>query len=318
MFTFQKDLYLPAVDVWIDPHRPRARAFVSHGHGDHIARHDHIITTPATARIIEHRLGKREFTLLDYGEWHDLGAGVEICLHPAGHILGSAQLEVRSAGSNMVYSGDFRLKPSETAEACTVVPCETLVMECTYGRPHYVFPPREEVLPVLVQALRDSLTAGETPVVLAYTLGRSQELLKLLEPYELDIVLAPPIYAMVRVYESLGIKFGKYDLARPERTDGKVLFVPPHGQKSRIVKRATNPVRYAVTGWALDGQKGPPYPTDKSFAISDHADFDELKQYVREAKPRQVYTMHGFDDFRGFLKEQGVHAHPVEARVAMQ
>lgn len=315
MFVYRKkSLYLPDCDLWIDPPKPRQRAFVSHGHGDHIGRHEHIITTRETARIIEHRLGPREFTVLDWGEPLTLGK-TTLRLHPAGHILGAAQLEVQYRGETMVYSGDFRLKKSETAEQCRVVPCDMLVMECTYGRPHYRFPPRDEVIPALVADLKALLEEQRTPVVLAYSLGRGQELLKLLEPYQLDIHLAPPIYQMARVYEELGVRFGPYQMARPGRTDGVIVFVPPHAQTSRIVRRAKNPVTIAATGWALDGK--PPYPADRCFPLSDHADFDELKQYVREAKPREVYTMHGFDEFQQHLRDEGTSAFPVETRVPL-
>ncbi len=318
MFQYRGDLYLPDGDLWIDPHEPKRFAFISHAHGDHIERHEQSITSYATARILEHRLGPQNLIRLEWGEEHELAPGVVVRLHPAGHILGSAQLEVVQRGRRLVYSGDFRLKPSVTAEPAPVVPCDILVMECTYGRPHYRFPPREEVIPRLVEEIRGLLEEGRTPVMLAYTLGRSQELLKLLESYEFDIALAPPIHSMVRVYESLGVTFGKYRQARPGQTDGAVVFVPPHASKSRIVKRAKDPVTIAATGWAVDGEKGVPYPTDRSFPLSDHADFDELKEYVERSGAREVYTVHGFDEFHKHLRDSGVRAHPAEVRVAVR
>jgi Cft2 family RNA processing exonuclease len=314
MFVWKDDLYVPGADLWLDPRRRRARAFISHAHGDHIGRHQRIWATRATAALTRARLGPLEIVELEYGEWHELGGGWRLRLHPAGHVLGAAQAELERGGERLVYTGDFRLEPSETCVPATVVPCECLVMECTFGRPHYRFPPRSEVVPEIAAEIRRLLDDGATPVLLAYALGRAQELMKLLEPFDFPLALAPPIHAMVKVYEELGVRFARYEIARAGETGGRVVLVPPHLASSKLVTSAKRPVRIAATGWARDG--APPYPADKSYALSDHADFDELVRYVERARPREVYTMHGFDEFRDHLRERGFSAHAVTTRVA--
>ncbi len=313
MFVWRDAIHVPAADLWIDPPVTRARAVVTHAHGDHIGRHHSILATKETAALMRARLGPLTVTELAYGTWHDVGGDCRVRLHPAGHILGAAQVEIVRGSERLLCTGDFRLEKSETCAQAVIVPCDVLVMECTFGRPHYRFPPRSEVVPQLAADLRRTLDEGATPILLAYAVGRGQELMKLLEPYGLPLALAPHLHAMVKVYEEQGIRFGPYELARPGQTRGKVVLVPPHATTSALVRQATRPVLIAATGWARDG--APPYRADRSYPLSDHADFDELMRYVEEARPREVYTMHGFDEFRDHLRARGVHAHPVTAKV---
>ncbi len=313
MFVWKDDLYVPGADLWLDPKRRRRRAFVSHAHGDHIGRHDEIYATHATASLMGARLGPQNVVELEFGAWRELENGWRLRLHPAGHVLGAAQAELERDGERLVYTGDFRLEESATCAPAAIVPCELLVMECTFGKPNYRFPPRREVVPQIAAELRRVLDDGGTPVLLAYALGRAQELMKLLEPYDFRLAIAPQIHTMVQVYERLGVRFGPYELARPGETEGRVLFVPPHASTSKLVTAARRPVLIAATGWAQGGS--PPYASDRSYTFSDHADFDELVRYVERARPREVYTMHGFDEFRDHLRRLGFAAHPVTARV---
>ena len=125
-------------------------AFVSHAHGDHLARHDRAIATPATLALMRHRLGepkrrKTEALPVQYRTPFGLGE-LTLELFPAGHVLGSAQLRVLRGGIALGYTGDFCLEPTHAAEPAEVVPCDFLVMESTFGHPRYTFPPKEEIL----------------------------------------------------------------------------------------------------------------------------------------------------------------------------
>lgn len=316
MFAYRNDLYVPAAGMWLDPRRPRPFAFVSHAHGDHIGRHERILATPATARFMEHRLGKLTFQRVGFGETIDLGAATQARLHPAGHIQGAAQIEIVHRGERLVYTGDFRLRPSETADACAVVPCDVLIMECTFGRPEYLFPPRSEVIPRLAAHLSELLEQGRTPVLLAYALGRSQELLQVLAGRGFEFHLAPPVYAMVKIYEELGMTFENYRLAQQGQTQGGVLVVPPHASRSRLVKHAHQPLLIAATGWSAGGS--PPYHADCCYPFSDHADFAELVEYVERARPREVHVINGYTEFRDHLRERGFRAYKANERMSLR
>ncbi|MEW6745287.1 MAG: MBL fold metallo-hydrolase [Planctomycetota bacterium] len=307
MFAYHQDIYVPGADLWLDPRSPKPRAFISHAHGDHIRHHDWVLATPATLVLCRHRLGTVRGEPLEYGVTRQLGT-CRVTLHPAGHILGSAQIRLEEAGRRLVYTGDIALRPSSLVTPCEIVPSEELILECTYGRPHYRFPRREQVVEELASFVRAVLAEGRVPVVLAYTLGRAQEVTHELGTRGFSIAVADPIYRMHQVYEELGVRLPAYERLGTVSSRGKVVLMPPQWGASSAVKRLHRPVRIAVTGWAIGGAEKVPYPVERAFPISDHADFEDLVTYVSVARPARVFTIHGFPDFARHLHERGVAA----------
>ena len=139
MIEHDGGLRVEGTSLWLDATRARDRCFVSHAHSDHAVRHRRIIASPQTARLYEHRLGKTVTETYAYHAPFEVD-GATCRLLPAGHILGSSQILIEHAGRRTVHTGDCRLHESLTAEPIAVEPCDVLVMECTFGRPHYVFP----------------------------------------------------------------------------------------------------------------------------------------------------------------------------------
>jgi len=305
MFRFPGDIYIPAMDLWLDPSRKRTFAFVSHAHADHSARHRRILATAATSRLLKERLGVEAETALGYGVPLDVGDGT-VSLHPAGHVLGSAQILVERAGERLLYTGDFKLKPSRTAEPCRSVRCDRLIMECTYGRPHYRFPPREEVEAGLIKYIGGVLKRGGVPVVLAYALGRAQEVTRLLTLNGFLPSLEKKVFALCRIYEELGVDLGPFESFDPHDVGGRVLVFPPHLWKSPVLREISGRKTIAVTGWALDGRQHAWYRSDAAFPLSDHADFNDLLRYAELTGAREVYLVHGFPEFAGHLAARGL------------
>src|SRR6516164_1932274 len=142
---YDRGIYLPSLDLWLDPWDERATAFISHAHGDHIGNHCEVILTEITAQLMALRLpGDRIEHRLPYQAPFPF-RGAELTLLPAGHIYGSAQLFVQSDAGSLLYTGDFKLRPGRAAEPIAWRPAETLVMETTFGLPRFVFPPTEQV-----------------------------------------------------------------------------------------------------------------------------------------------------------------------------
>ena len=306
---YDKGLYLPEIDLWLDARGRKGLCLVSHGHVDHVARHRRVLSTRATSAILNQRAGTTPATTLEYGVPME-GPGYRLTLYPAGHCLGSAQalVEMEDTGERLLYTGDFKLKPNATTEPAPIVPCDVLVTEATFGHPRYVFPPQEEVLDRLCSFVDNTMAGGAVPVVQAYVLGKSQEALELLLQRGYEVCIEPSIYAMVRMYERHGVCFsGDYTCYDGSPLDGKVL-VAPTGRRNATVQSIDRKRLAYLSGWAMDPSVRYRFGVDLALPFSDHADFADLVRYVEEAKPKNVYTLHGFPDLAQHLRGLGYDA----------
>ena len=327
MFSLrERSLYVGDLDLWIDSMRPRARSYVSHGHSDHAREHDVIVATPATAEICRSRFRRRaekprQLSLVrekrrpdcHFEEhrfnhtWRD--GEHDLTLFSAGHVLGSAQLLIEGEHGRFVYTGDFKLERSYTCEPPEVKRCDVLLMECTYGRPQYVFPSRDEVEERIIDFATRALEDGCAPLFFAYSLGKAQEAMAILGKANIPLSVHGAVYEMSRVYESSGVKMPAYERYDAELYDGtKALIWPPSG---KTLPKALNgkPSRSCMlTGWALGAGAQYRYGADEAIPLSDHADYPALLRYIELAQPRKVYLNHGWKDFTWRLKRMGIDA----------
>ena len=312
--VFDRGVYLPRMDLWLDSLRKRDTSVISHAHSDHIARHRRPVLTRGTRILLDDYLSRSEPVELAYGEPLET-ADYTVSLHPAGHCLGSAQALVidRRTGERLVYTGDLRTQPSPINEPVEIIPCDTLVIESTYGRPDYVFPPQDEAIATARRVIGQWLERGAAPVILGWRLGKAQEALYHLLAAGFPVACEDGVYAIARRYESAGVRFpGAYRCFDGGYREGETLVFPP-GRKSRDTIRQSLPAgrtaRYLeLTGWAA-GKGARPWgsgrPGDASLPYSDHADFNDLVAYVRAAQPQRVYTALGFPDLAAHLRQQG-------------
>ncbi len=309
-------VHLPGLGLWLDPHEPLVgpeRAFVSHAHSDHIGEHREVILSAPTAKLMQARLpGVRQEHVLEFhrpGHFQYQGRVFEITLLPAGHIFGSAMSLIRSGEETLLYTGDFKLRRGLSAERCEPSQAEILVMETTFGRPQYAFPPTEAVLKSIVRFCREALDNDEVPVLLGYSLGKSQELLCSLGDASLPIMLHGTIFNLTRIYEQFGQCFPKYDRYEAGAARGKVLLCPPNVINSAMLRNLGKTRTAILTGWAVDPNCRYRYQCDAAFPLSDHADYPDLVELVRRVQPKRVYTMHGFAaDFAQSLRVLGFDA----------
>ena len=309
-------LYCPAGAFYIDPVRPVDKALITHGHADH-ARPGHgaVLATRETLDMMRLRCGEGfagTTQTLGHGEKIAID-GVSIAFHPAGHVLGSAQALVEYRGQRLLYSGDLKLSSSHTAEACETPRADTLIVEATFGRPRYVFPPAVEVIAGIVSFCRNALAQGETPVLFAYSLGKGQEVLRALAGAGFDFALHGTTHGVAEVYARLGVEFPVHE--RLDRCDlsGRVLICPPQVKRAAIFTTIRRPRTAMVTGWAVDRAARWRYGVDAAFPLSDHADYEDLVEYVRRVNPTRVYTVFGFDgEFAADLRTRGYDAQPLK------
>lgn len=324
-FQSDPDLRICGTDVWLDPAEPRPVGVVTHGHADHIGRHEHYIATPATGSFLRARSGADlQGTELPFGTPLTRGA-LTITLAPAGHILGSAMVRVEREGESLLYTGDFRLRSSLTAEPAEVPPSDAVIMEATYGAPEWSFPSREELGGRLVELVRAIRARGRLPVLLAYSLGKSQEAAAMLAARGERAVLHPVAASLAEIYQRHGVDLGPWETWGRQGTlfgtrvttelKGKVLIIPPHC-RSDLRPLAGRTETVALTGWALRWPERE--KSDHALPLSDHADFGELLELVERAHPRVVYVTHGSARFARELRARGVVAEFLRRRPQMR
>jgi len=306
-------LYVAALDLWIDSLRERERCYVSHGHADHAREHGTVVTSVNSARVCRARFS-RAVKYEEHGFNEPWSAGDHrLTLFPAGHVLGSSQLLIEGAGGAFVYTGDFKLARSYTCEP-EVKKCDVLLMECTFGRPQYVFPPRDEIEERIVGFATRALAGGCAPVFFAYSLGKAQEVLAILTRAGVPVTAHGAVHALARVYERAGVGLGAYEKYDARTYDGtRALIWPPSG-RTRPKAAHNRSLRTAMlTGWALDPGAAQRYGVDEMIALSDHADFPSLLSYIERAEPKKVWLNHGRPDFVWHLRRLGVDAAYLEA-----
>ncbi|MFN2477538.1 MAG: ATP-dependent DNA ligase [Chthoniobacterales bacterium] len=312
---YERGLFLPAENLWLDPWDAKPLAFVSHAHSDHIAPHAEIIVSERTARLMQARMpGDRREQVLPFGEMKNIH-GSDMMLLPAGHIFGSAQIYLENSSGSLLYTGDFKLRRGQSAEPTEWRQAQTLIMETTFGLPRYRFPPTEEVVAQIVAFCRDALEDNEVPILLGYSLGKAQEILCALGHAGLTPMLHGSVFRMSKIYEQFGQAFCNYERYDAATTAGKVLVCPPSANRSRMLEKIPRKRVAMISGWAVDPNAKYRYQVDAAFPLSDHADYPDLLRYVELVQPERVLTLHGFAaEFARDLRERGVEAWALSAQ----
>lgn len=310
MFHYHHGLKITALDLAIDYCRRQPRGFISHAHADHMARHELAFCTPETAALYRARLGERRTRFMPFDEpleWH----GHRLTTHPAGHCLGSAMLRVETEEGSMLYTGDFKLRPSATAAPANLPRADVLVMESTYGDPRYRLPPRDEVIEQLVRTVNLVLSSGRTPVIQAYVMGKAQEVTRILTQHGIPVLQHPLIHAISAIYEQQGCSLGDYRCFGSEYAPGHAVIVPPFRQQAAQLRNLGRISTIVVTGWAHAPRGRQASGADFAVPLSDHADYDELLECIERVGPRIIYCTHGPESFVDDLRGRGYDARPL-------
>lgn len=293
-------LYLPSADAWIDPARASARALVTHGHADHARPgHGEVWATPETLAIMGVRHGPGPVARpMPPGASRMLG-GVRISFHPAGHVLGSAQIRLERDGTVVVVSGDYKRRPDPTCAPFEPVSCDIFVTEATFGLPVFRHPPAEgEIARALA---RLAANPDRCLLIGAYALGKAQRVAMLLR----DAGHSGPIYChgallrLMALYADHGVELGDI---RPvagvpaAELRGQVVLAPPSALADRWSRRLPDPILAMASGWMLVRARARQRQVELPLVISDHADWDELTGTISELRPKQVWVTHGRDD----------------------
>ncbi|MGJ8695261.1 MAG: ATP-dependent DNA ligase [Verrucomicrobiaceae bacterium] len=306
-----KGLHLADIGLRFDASRPVPWGFVSHGHADHFARHERILCSEGTGHLLRKRYGvaaERVETL----RWEEPleVEGHVIRLFPAGHIAGSAMIHVEKEGESLLYTGDFKMRESLTAERSVFPRADILVMETTFGRPQFVFPPTAQTRGEIVDFAREAIEDGETPVLLAYSLGKAQEAYAMLSAAAIPVVMPKAVYEMTEAVREIGWdQLPVPTLMGKSVPKGVAVIAPPSAVRSTVLRKLKGRRTAMLSGWALTPGARYRYQVDCVFPLSDHADFPGLLEAVARVKPKTIYTLHGSTrEFAAELRVRGYDA----------
>ena len=311
-------LHIEPIDVYIDPMVPRQRAIITHGHADHArAGHGQVLATSDTIAIMKTRYGEDcagSFQALDFGAPLQID-GVTVTLYPAGHILGSAQVLLDYRGERIGETGDYKRGADRTAQPFELVPCDILVTEATFGLPVFQHPAPGIEIGRLLKSIADF--PARAHLIGAYALGKAQRVIGLLRDagYDAPIYLHGAMLRLCELYEERGIALGdlrpalemsKADLA------GQIVISPPSALKDRWSRRLPDPVLCMASGWMSVKQRARQSGVELPLVISDHADWNELRQTIGETGAGTVWVTHGREDaLVYYCRQQGLIAEPL-------
>ncbi len=312
-------IYLPEIDLWLDPRRPVAHAWFSHAHSDHASGRPTLVL--ATERTLElYRLRWPESTdvvqtlePLRFGvpvEWK----GATLTAWPAGHIVGAAQLCIEADGYRVVYTGDIKLNPPICGITTTVVQCNRLIVESTFGLPIYHFLDQTEARRRILQFAQETLAESATPVFLGYPLGRGQEIAHVLATAGIPTSVHGAMHKFLPIYEAEGYAFPGVEAYSAKNGRERALVVVP-GMRDYLEARGDVRVAY-VSGWAALANARTRANAHELIPYSDHADFSELLDLVAGTGAEQVDIVHGYaEPLARILRDRGYNAQAAIAQM---
>jgi len=313
-------LYCPPGDFYVDPVRPVARALVTHGHSDHArSGHNSVLATRETLDIMALRYGD-DFAgstqAVAFGERIAID-GVGVTFHPAGHVLGSAQIAVEHNGLRIVASGDYKRIADPTCAAFEPVKCDVFITEATFGLPVFRHPPAKEEIGRLLRSFAQF--PERSHVVGAYALGKAQRVMRLLRDcgYDRPIYIHGALATLSDYYQSRGIDLGQLEPATVEKGSkgdfaGAVIVGPPTAFADRWARRFPDPIACFASGWMRIRQRAKQGGVELPLIISDHSDWDELTATIRETGASEVWVTHGREEaLVRWCELQGIAARPL-------
>lgn len=312
--TREAGLYCPAGDFWIDPLRPVARALITHAHADHARPgHAHYLSTPMTDPVMRHRLGEISSETVPFDTSLQIG-GARVSFHPAGHLPGSAQIRVEVGGEVWVVSGDYKTAPDGLSEPFEPIKCHTFISECTFGLPVFRWPETNVLRDDLNAWWAQTAAAGKTAILGAYSLGKAQRLLAMLDPDIGPILTHGAVENTNAVLRAHGIALPPTTLVTPELDPkahtGAMVIAPPSALGSDWARRFGPRDEAFASGWmALRGIRRR-RAVARGFTVSDHADWPGLLSAIAATGAERVFVTHGYTDvFRRHLCDLGYDAH---------
>lgn len=313
-----KGLYVPVADAYIDPWKPVAKAFVTHGHSDH-ARYGSksYIASQSALPVIKHRLGSHiNAKGVKYGEEISVN-GVKFSFHPAGHIIGSAQIRVEYKGEVWVASGDYKVEPDGVSEDFEPVKCNAFITESTFGLPVFKWKPQEVIMDEINSWWRSNQEEGKVSILAAYSLGKAQRIINNVDHSIGKIFTHGAVENVNEVIRKQGKELHETTRVvqgqKPSLYKGGLVIAPPSAIDSAWSTRFGDFSSCIASGWMATRKTSTRRNGDRGFVLSDHADWDGLLTAIKETEAEKIFVTHGYTAaFSKYLRSIGYYSAVVE------
>jgi putative mRNA 3-end processing factor len=312
-----KGLFCEQGNFYIDPWKPVETAVITHAHSDHArSGHKNYLCQHQSKSLLRSRLGENEYQSVGWDEPLTRN-GVRVSLHPAGHIIGSAQVRVEYKGEVWVVSGDYKTINDGISGQFEPVRCHTFITESTFGLPVYQWKPQEIIYHEMRDWVLRNQSEGISSVFQAYSLGKSQRIIDALRGFEGKIFVHGAIWQIQQALQNDGWKFPVAERMTadipPDIRKGSIFIAPSPIEQTNVAK-LIGPYRAAAcSGWMQVRGNRRRGSADKGFVLSDHADWNGLLSAVKDTGAEKVFVTHGFQSvFSRYLNENGIAADEVK------
>lgn len=311
-------IYCPSADIHIDPWKPVDYAIITHAHSDHARPGSkHYLAHKDSESILRLRLGEDiSLQTVEYGEKFSI-KGVQFSLHPAGHVIGSAQIRVEEKGEVWVASGDYKVEDDRFSTPFEPVKCHAFITESTFGLPIYKWRPQQEIMNDIKEWWKQNQLQGKASVLMGYALGKMQRLIKNLQPFDHKVFAHGAIFNVNERLRAAGFDLPfiprvTSEIDKKEYRGALILGTSSSLNTPWLKKFEPYSTGYC-SGWmAVRGAKNR-RSVDRGFVLSDHADWNELNWAIAETGAEKVYVTHGYTDtYARWLNEQGIEAQEVK------
>ncbi len=303
-------LYCPPADLFIDPWRPVKKAVITHAHADHARRGmTNYLAHEQSKEVMKLRLGSDiSIQTLAYGEGIQL-QGVQLSLHPAGHIPGSAQVRLEYQGKVAVVSGDYKVEEDGISTPFEPIKCHEFVSECTFGLPIYSWEPQSKVFDEINAWWKSNASQGFNTIIFAYSLGKAQRILQHLDPEQGEIFVHGSIWSTNQALIANGLPLRNVPKVGQEiaksRYQGALILAPPAAMGTPWMSKFAPYRTGNCSGWMQVRGVRRRRSVDRGFVLSDHADWKGLLAAIEATRAERVYLTHGStDSFEKFLQEE--------------
>jgi putative mRNA 3-end processing factor len=317
-------LYCPIGDFYIDPWRPVEKAVITHAHFDHARPGSKTyLATEDSSIILQLRLGRDiDITAAKYGQTFFIN-GVQLSLHPAGHVLGSAQVRIERNGEVWVVSGDYKTEADSTCAPFEQLRCHTFVTESTFGLPVFRWSPQRAIFTDINNWWKANQAEGSTSILFAYALGKAQRIISGLNPDVGPIFTHGAVENVNQCYRTAGIALPptQYTGSQTDKNAfaGAVVIAPPSAGTAAWTKKFGKINTAFASGWMQIRGMRRRRAVDRGFVLSDHSDWQGLTETIQNSEAKSVWVVHGYSaELVRWLQEKGLDAREIKTPIGAE